>query len=146
MIAQTNQERTKAVHDAFSRNRYDDVLALAADDIEVVAYAVGQTLHGKEQFRDFFMAFKTAMPDLVIEHTNTIAAGDQVVVEFVAIGTHTGPLMTPAGTVPASGNRVTLHVIEVHQWRDGKLSRMVNYQDSMSLLVQVGAIPAPTGL
>jgi ketosteroid isomerase-like protein len=54
--------------------------------------------------------------------------------------------MTPAGAVPASGNRVRLNVIEVHQWRDGKLSRVVNYQDSMALLAQMGALPAPTGL
>ena len=146
MTAQTNSEQTRALHDAFSQNRYDDVLALAADDIEVIAYAIGQTFRGKQQFRDFFMAFKTAMPDLVIQHTNTIAGGDQVAVEFVASGTHTGPLMTPAGAVPASGNRVTLNVIEVHEWKDGKLSRIANYQDAMALLTQVGALPAPAGL
>ena len=54
--------------------------------------------------------------------------------------------MTPAGAVPPSGNQVTLNVIEVHQWSDGKLSRIVNYQDAMALLAQVGALPAPTGL
>ena len=66
-------------------------------------------------------------------------------VEFVASGTHTGPLMTPGGAIPASNNQVTLNVCEVHQWKDGKLSRLVNYQDAMSLMVQVGAMPAPTG-
>ncbi len=146
MTEQTNVERTQALHAAFSQNRYDDVLALAADDVEVVAYALGQTFHGADQFRTFFMGFKTALPDLTIEHTNTIAAGNQVVVEFVAHGTHTGPLMTPAGVVAASGRPVRLNVVEVHQWRDGKLSRIVNYQDAMALLVQVGAIPAPAGL
>jgi steroid delta-isomerase-like uncharacterized protein len=146
MTAQTNIERTQALHAAFSENRYDDVLALAADDIEVVAHAIGQTFHGKEQFRQFFMAFKTAMPDLRIAHTNTVASDEQVAVEFVGAGTHTGPLMTPAGIVAASGRPVTLSVIEVHHWRDGKLSRMVNYQDSMALLVQVGAVAPPAGL
>jgi steroid delta-isomerase-like uncharacterized protein len=146
MATQTNGERTQALHKAFSENRYDDVLALAADDVEVAAYAAGQSLRGREQFRQFFMAFKTAMPDLTIQHTNLIAADDQIAVEFVAEGTHTGPLMTPAGAVPASGNRVRLNVIEVHQWRDGKLSRIVNYQDAMSLLAQTGALPAPASL
>lgn len=146
MTAQTNIERSRAVHAAFSQNRYDDVLALADDDIEVVAYAIGQTFHGKQQFRDFMLGFKSAMPDLVIAHANTVAADEQVVLEFVATGTHTGPLLTPAGAVPPSGNRVTLNVIEIHQWRDGKLRRIVNYQDAMSLLTQVGALPAPTGL
>jgi steroid delta-isomerase-like uncharacterized protein len=104
------------------------------------------TFQGKQQFRDFFMAFKTAMPNLAIQPTNTVAAGDQVVVEFVAVGTHTGPLMTPSGAVPASGNQVSLHVVEIHEWKNGRLSRMVNYQDAMALLMQVGALPAPTGL
>jgi steroid delta-isomerase-like uncharacterized protein len=142
----SNTERSNALHAAFSQNHYDDVLALSADDVEVVAYAIGQTFHGKAQFRDFMMGFKTAMPDIQIQPTNIVAAEDQVVIEFTAVGTHTGPLMTPAGAVPASGNRVTLRVIEVHQWRDGKLSRIVNYQDAMALLTQVGALPAPAGL
>lgn len=143
---QTNIERSQALHAAFSQNRYDDILALASDDIEVVAYAIGQTFRGKPAFRDFFMAFKTAMPDIVIQPTNTIAAGDQVVIEFVAVGTHTGPLMTPNGAVPASGNRVSLNVVEIHEWQHGKLSRLVNYQDAMSLLMQVGALGTPAGL
>lgn len=97
MTAQTNMEHARAVHAAFSQNRYDDVLALAADDIEVVAYAIGQTFHGKQQFRDFMLGFKSAIPDLVIAHTNNIATDDQVVLEFVASGTHTGPLLVVVG-------------------------------------------------
>src|SRR5262249_23553387 len=127
MTAQTNVERSRLVHEAVNQNRLDDVLALADDAIEVVAYPIGQTFHGKQQFRDFMMVFKTALPDLAIQQTNTIAMENQVAIEFVATGTHTGPLMTPAGAVPASGNRVRLNVIEVHQWREGKLSRVVNY-------------------
>jgi steroid delta-isomerase-like uncharacterized protein len=145
MAAQINAELSHELHNAFSEDRYDDVLALAADDIEVVAHSVGQTFRGKQQFRDFFMSFKTALPDLTIRAINTIAEGDHVAVEFVASGTHTGPLMTPGGAIPASNNQVKLNVCEVHQWKDGKLSRLVNYQDAMSLMVQVGALPAQTG-
>jgi len=38
-----------------------------------------------------------------------------------------------------------MNVCEVHQWKDGKLNRLVNHQDAMSLMVQVGAFPAQTG-
>jgi ketosteroid isomerase-like protein len=89
MTAQTNVERSRLVHEAVGQNRLDDVLALADDEIDVIAYTVGQTFHGKQQFRDFMMVFKTALPDLAIQHTNTIAMGDQVAIEFIATGTHT---------------------------------------------------------
>ena len=143
MAPQDNAERSHELHDAFSEDRYDDVLALAADDIKVVAHSIGQTFRGKQQFRDFFMSFKTAFPDLTLRAINTFAEGDYVAVEFVASGTHTGPLMTPAGAIPASNNQVTLNVCEIHRWKDGKLSRLVNYQDAMSLMGQIGAMPTP---
>jgi steroid delta-isomerase-like uncharacterized protein len=145
MAAQSNADRSHELHNAFSEDRYDDVLALAADDIEVVAHSIGQTFRGTQQFRDFFMSFKTAIPNLTIRAINTIAEGDYVAVQFVASGTHTGPLMTPGGAIPASNNQVTLNVCEVHQWKDGKLTRLVNYQDAMSLMMQIGAMSAPTG-
>ena len=88
----------------------------------------------------FMTARKTAFPDLTIEHINVVASGDQVVVEFVATGTHTGPLNTPTGVIEATGAAVTLHVVEVHTWRDGKLVRLVNYQDLASTLRQIGVM------
>jgi steroid delta-isomerase-like uncharacterized protein len=138
--SQTNIGLSAELHKNFSENNFDADLALADDNIEIIAYAFGLTLQGKEQFGGFMQGFKSAFPDLAIKQTNVVASGDQVVVEFEASGTHTGPLVTPAGEIPASGKAVKLNVVEVHAWQNGKLTKLVNYQDSASLLRQIGAI------
>ncbi len=81
-----------------------------------------------------------AFPDITLQHTNIVEQGDQVVVEFVATGTHLGPLMTPNGEIEATGKPVTLHVVEIHTWKDGKLVNLVQYQDPTSPLRQIGVL------
>jgi steroid delta-isomerase-like uncharacterized protein len=138
--SQTNAALSAELHKNFSENNLEANLALTDDNIEIVAYAFGLQLQGKEQFMGFMQGFKTAFPDIAIQPINVIANGDQVVIEFTATGTHTGPLLTPAGEIPASGKAIKLEVIEVHVWQNGKLTKLANYQDSASLLRQIGTI------
>ena len=128
------------LHARFSANDLEGALTLADENIEMIGYGLGLDLKGKDQFLKFMQARKTAFPDITVEHTNLVAEGDQVAVEFVASGTHTGPLMTPAGEIPPTGKPVTLNVLEIHTWRDGKLVKIVQYQDASSTLRQIGAL------
>lgn len=138
--AATNAALSAELHARFSRNDLAGALELADDDIEMIGYGLGLNLKGKEAFLNFMQARKTAFPDINVEHTNVVANGDQVAVEFVATGTHTGPLKTPTGEIPASGNPVTLNVLELHTWRDGKLVKIVQYQDVASTMRQIGVL------
>ena len=142
----TNIQLTERLHNAFSEGKYDDVLALVADDIECVSYSSGYSSKGIEGFRTFFMGFANAFPDIKVVHRNIFASGDCVAVEFGAQGTNTGTLMTPNGGVPPTGRKVELNVCEIHEWKNGKLTRIVNYQDAMSLMAQLGLLPQPAGL
>lgn len=137
---QTNLALSQKLHKNFSEKNLEANVALADEQIEVIAYAFGLQLQGKEQFMGFMQGFTTAFPDITIQHTNVFASGNQVLIEFEATGTHTGPLVTPAGEIPPSGKAVKLNVVEVHVWQNGKLTKIVNYQDSASLLRQIGAI------
>lgn len=128
------------LHQRFSGNDLEGAAALADENIKMIGYGLGLDLEGREQFLNFMQARKRAFPDITIEHTNLVVQGDQVVVEFVATGTHTGPLMTPNGEIAATGKPVTLHVVEIHTWQDGKLVNLVQYQDPTSPLRQIGAL------
>ncbi|MCA9996163.1 MAG: ester cyclase [Anaerolineales bacterium] len=135
-----NKDLTKAVHTHFSKNQFDKCVDLAAENVQIVAYAFGMTFNGRNEFRGFMQGFKQAFPDMTISHDNVLADGNKVAVEFTAQGTHTGPLQTPAGEIPASGNKVSLNVIEVYEWENGRFTKMANYQDSASLMRQIGAM------
>jgi ketosteroid isomerase-like protein len=70
-------------------------------------------------------------------------AGDELVNEFSWVGTHTGPLLTGAGSIPPSGRTVRSVAVEVWRLRDGKLAELHNYQDAATILAQIGALPMP---
>lgn len=133
----------KKAHELFSQNKFDEVVALASDNIQVVSYATGQTFNGKTEFRNFMAGFKTAFPDMVIKHTNVFSKGSEVALEFDAEGTHTGSLAGPGGTLPPTGKKVKLKVCETMRVENGKITTIHNYQDSGSLMQQLGAMPAP---
>ena len=136
----TDNAKTAAhIHALFCAGKLEAVLDLATDDIEVQLTPTGQTFRGREGFMQFMHVFKTAFPDIQIKHTNAVCDGDQVVVEATWNATHGGPLLSPAGTIPATGKRVAeSRICEVMKFRGGKLAKLVNYQDFGSWLRQLG--------
>jgi len=128
------------LHQRFSDNDLAGAAEMADENMKMIGYGLGLDLEGREQFLQFMQARKRAFPDIRVAHTNLVVQGNQVVVEFVATGTHTGPLMTPNGEIAATGKPVTLHVVEIHTWQDGKLVNLVQYQDPTSVLRQIGVM------
>ncbi|MEZ4862195.1 MAG: SgcJ/EcaC family oxidoreductase [Caldilineaceae bacterium] len=134
-----NAALSAELHARFSANDLEGALTLVDENVEFVAYASNLDAQGKDKFMEWLQAKKRVFPDLAVEPINVVATGDQVAVEFVATGTHLGPLTTADGEIAPTGAPVTLHVMEVHTWRDGKLVRLVQYQDSASMLKQIRA-------
>jgi len=144
MSAKDNAALAQTIYQLWGNNQFDEVLALTAEDVEVVLVPFGQTFRGHDGFRAFMQSFKTAFPDIeVTEVINQVATDEAVVTEFKARGTHTGLLMTPAGEVPPTGREVNLTVCEVWEIRDGKLTGFRNYQDAATLMRQLGLLPEP---
>ena len=140
MVAQDNATLARRIYELFSNDDFDGVLELAAEDVEVVFVPAGQTFRGHEGFMQFMKSFKTAFPDIKLTITNQVATEDSVVSEFIASGTHTGPLMSPAGEIPPTGKRAEWPVCEVCRTRDGKLTSLHNYQDLATMLRQLGLV------
>ena len=140
MSAQDNAVLARRIYQLFSDDRYDDVLPLTTEDIEANLIPFGQTFQGREGFINFMMGFKGAFPDLKIAVTNQVATDDHVVSEFTARGTHTGPLLTPAGEIPPTGRKVDFIVCEVWRIKNGKVASLHNYQDAASLMRQLGVL------
>ena len=144
MSAQENAALARTIYGRFSNNDFAGVLQLATEDIEVHFMPGGQTFHGYDGFMGFMQSFKGAFPDIAIEITHQMATDDGVVSEFIARGTHTGPLLTPAGALPPTGRVAAWPVCEVWRVRDGKLSSLTNYQDMATILGQLGLLPVST--
>jgi steroid delta-isomerase-like uncharacterized protein len=125
-------------YDAFNARDMSAAVALADAELEWINLAFGATFRGAEGFRQFLENYATAFPDSRVEVRSVIAHGDRVAVEFTAQGTHRGPLVGPAGEIPATGRSVQLQLCEVLQLRDGKIVRGRSYYDSGTMLRQLG--------
>jgi steroid delta-isomerase-like uncharacterized protein len=139
MSIQDNVALSQKVYQLFSSDQFEKVLALTTEDVEVVLTPFGQTFHGREGFANFMQGFKGAFPDLQItEITHQVVTDNDIVSEFKARGTHTGPLMTPAGAIPPTGRSVDFTVCEVWSVKSGQVASIRNYQDAASLMRQLG--------
>ena len=138
MIAVNNGKLMQEIYNHFSNNQFDAAVTHAANDIEIFFAPTGQRFQGHEGFKQFMMSFKVAFPNVKLNVKTQIVSEDAVVTEFMAVGTQTGPLMTPRGEIPPTGRTAEWPVCEVCHFRDGKLSSLHNYQDLGSMLQQLG--------
>ena len=73
--------------------------------------------------------------------TSAVASGNTAVLEVTWKGTHTGPLVTAAGTIPASGKHQETPAAVFYDFEGGKIKASRHYFDAMTLLKQIGAEP-----
>jgi predicted ester cyclase len=68
----------------------------------------GGTLSGSDQIAAFVSAFWAAFPDIELALVEVVEQGSKVSVRGAMVGTHAGTLHTPAGDIPATGQRIDL--------------------------------------
>lgn len=95
----------------------------------------------KAQHEDFFRAFKSAMPDAHMEVVRAVESGDEIFISGRFKGTHQGDLVTPQGTIPASGNALDLPYADYFRVEADKIVEHEVVWDSMAMLTQLGAAP-----
>ena len=82
---------------------------------------------------------RSAFPDFKATIEDILAEGDKVVIRMTWSGTHKGEFMG----IPATGKSVSFGVIDIIRIAGGKLVEHWGQMDSMGLMQQIGAIPAP---
>ena len=121
-----------------------DVAALAAvyaDDAVAVTPDEGE-LKGRDEIVRYLGGFLSAIPDFTWESLAEHEAGDTSVDEGWVVGTNTGPLPLPDGTLlPATGRSVRVRGCDIATVADGVIVRHHFYYDQMELLAQLGLAP-----
>ena len=87
--------------------------------------------------------FLAAFPDLHVAIEIEIADGDMVGGRLRQRGTHTGPMVSPTGTIPPSGKAVDFTEVAMLRIVDGKVATSWYWTDMIGLLTQIGVIAAP---
>jgi steroid delta-isomerase-like uncharacterized protein len=124
--------------------------AFNAGDAEAVAetYAEDAVLHdpqspqpiqGREAIRASFERLLRAYPDAQVTMLNPHAEGDLVMYELRFTGTNEGPIATPRGDIPATGQQVdVLMAVFSNVDEQGRFTDMRRYYDSATMMRQLG--------
>ena len=98
-----------------------------------------RTCRGEEEIAAYFQGLFDAMPDFHMEIVNLVEAGDDVYVQWVLTGTHSG---APVQGIEATGRRLEVDGIDHFVVRDGKVVSNFVVSDQLQFARQVGFIPA----
>jgi steroid delta-isomerase-like uncharacterized protein len=118
--------------DRFKRNVRPDVIY---DEV-----ASQRRMQGADAWVEAWEGWRKAFPDVRGTIAHTFVSGNMVVQEITWQGTQTGPLVTPRGSIPASGKPQTTRAAQVLSFSGDKVRECRNYFDMLHLLQQIGAM------
>jgi steroid delta-isomerase-like uncharacterized protein len=115
-----------------------------ADEIIAADYvgrdpAIPEPIRGPAGVKESVTGYRTAFPDLRMAIEAQIAEKDLVVTRWTATGTHQGELFGIAPT----GKQATVTGISIDRISGGKIAESWTNWDTLGLLQQLGAVPAP---
>jgi predicted ester cyclase len=100
-------------------------------------------IDGPDAWAAMSQGFAVAVPDGRHTIERSVESGATVAVSGVWTGTSLGPFTGPQGEVPPTGAPVRVTFAAFGEVRDGKVARVELYLDQLSMLTQLGLIPAP---
>jgi steroid delta-isomerase-like uncharacterized protein len=143
MIMTNAIEIAKASISAYNDKDWSKAKALLAVDAVYDEKATHRRIQGADQIIEAWQGWAKAFPDSKATFVREFASGDTAVLEIVWKGIHTGPLQTPAGTIPASNKTIEMPACQVVQVEGGKIKSGSHYFDMLTMLTQIGAMETP---
>jgi steroid delta-isomerase-like uncharacterized protein len=127
--------------DAFNSGDWERVRAGLTPDSHMDELGTERKVDGPEKILEVFKGWKQAFPDAVGTVKSAFASGNMATLEVIWKGTHSGPLTTPDGTIPASGKRQETPAAIFFTFEGDKIKESRHYFDSLTLFKQIGAQP-----
>ena len=140
LFASTLQEQNKAI----ARRAFEEILSGGRLELAQQLYAKDFINHGihsnasLEEDQAALKGWRQAFPDAVIVPEKLIAEGDLVTIYWIARGTNTGT----GNGLPATGKKAELAGITIWRIVDNKIKEEWSAFDQLSMMQQLGLIPA----
>jgi steroid delta-isomerase-like uncharacterized protein len=126
---------------AFSKGDWELLRGNLASDSRYEEFGTERKVEGPTEIVELFKGWKTAFPDAVGTVTSSVASANKAAIEVTWKGTHTGPLTTAEGTIPASGKVHETPGAVFYTFEGSKIKSMRQYFDTLTLLKQIGVQP-----
>ena len=137
-MSDANKKLTDRFWAAFESGDWSTIGSLVDDDIHWKM--PGMEMRGAAPLLEMLHTYRLAFPDLRHEVQSSVESGDTIAIELFVRGTHTGPMQTPKGVVPATGKSVVWDSCDYIKTRNGKIVSWHVYHDPTPFLAAL----APT--
>jgi len=135
----TNREVIQAfLEDVINKGQLERADDLVKEDFVELDPLPGQK-QGREGLKAVIGALRSAFLDMHWVANEMVAEGEKVVTRFVWTGTHRGTFLG----IPATGKHVEVKGVVIDRLEDGKMADSRILMDTMSLMQQLGVVPAP---
>jgi steroid delta-isomerase-like uncharacterized protein len=125
--------------EVFNQQRHDTAAEILAANFVAHHPAFPDGIRGPEGIMQMVAMFRAGFPHLHYTPEDLIAEHDKVAARWRASGTHQGMFLHIAPT----GNRMSITGIDIFRIADGQIVEAWVNSDFLSLMQQIGAIPAP---
>jgi len=142
MSTQDLTQVAKEIITGYSTSNWTALKNLVTPDLIYDEAGSQRQIKGPESFVRTLQEWKKTMTDSKGEVTKAFGTGNLVALEITWTGTHNGPFIGPAGTVPASGKRQTTPAAMIVKFQGDKVKEIHHYFDMVTFLQQIGAMPA----
>jgi len=133
----------RAAYDDWNNKDKTSFLSYFTESSEITTSG-GLVLRGLAGAEMFWDGWQIPFPDNHLTIRALFGSGEQVAVEGIFGGTHTGPLLAPDGSeIPATGKHVSAPYADFFMVHDDKIAINHLYYDQLELLIQLSLMPAP---
>ena len=134
------ESSVKMFYERFGEGDMDAAASIYHDDVVTVEPALGRA-ESVAEWRAYGEAFRRACPDAHMTVQTLVASGETVAVEATFAGTFTGPLASPQGEVPPTGQAFELPFADFFRFRDGRVAEHHVYYDQVAFMSALGIAP-----
>jgi steroid delta-isomerase-like uncharacterized protein len=130
-----------------ARRYYEDFLStggrieladeLMTPDVEFTNPISPDGVKGLEAYKAFAKRWYVGFPDRVFTVDDEVIEGDRIAIRFTITGTHRGEFMG----VPATGNKIEVHGMNLFRLSNGKIKHVQAFFNPLDLLGPLGVEP-----
>lgn len=125
--------------EAFNRGDAAGYSSHYAEDARLIGPFFPEPLVGRDVIEETTASMSAAFPDMRWTIVSLLEDGSRVACELHIEGTHSGPLSTPDGDIPATGRQVSFDLAEILEFTDDDLvAEHREYMDPGAMMAQLG--------
>lgn len=135
-------DTARGLVEAFNDADWDRMRTVVSPDIVYQEMGTGRQIQGVEDYLALCVTWRQGFPDVTGKVTAALADGGTVALEVTWSGTHTGPLASPSGEIPATGKPIQVTSSLWYQVEGDRVENLRNHLDVLGMLTQLGVLPA----